>query len=67
MTRPDRRPIDLDDVKRGLVRPTYRLVQPNGRRRHWVWVEPQQRWLRIIAEPDAETVHSAFFDRNFEP
>jgi hypothetical protein len=66
MTRPDRRTIDLDDVKRGLEQPTYQSVQPDGRRRHWVWVNSQQRWLRIIVEPDGETVHNAFFDRNFK-
>jgi hypothetical protein len=66
MTRPDRGTIDLDDVKRGLEQPTYQSVQPDGRRRHWVWVSSQQRWLRIIVEPDGETVHNAFFDRNFK-
>jgi hypothetical protein len=30
MSRPDRRAIDLDDVKRALERPTYRSVQPDG-------------------------------------
>jgi hypothetical protein len=67
MARPDRRAIDLDDVKGALEQPTYRSVQPDGRQRHWIWVDPQQRWLRIIVEPDGETVHNAFFDRNFKP
>jgi hypothetical protein len=65
MTRPDRGAIELDDVKRGLEQPTYQSVQPDGRRRHWVWVGAQQRWLRVIVELDGETVHNAFFDRNF--
>jgi hypothetical protein len=67
MTRPDRRSIDLDEVKRGLEQPTYAVVQADGRRGHWVWVQPQRRWLRTIVEPDGETVHNAFFDRNFRP
>jgi hypothetical protein len=67
MSRPDRRAIDPEDVKRALEQPTYRSVQPDGRQRHWVWVQSQQRWLRIIVEPDGETVHNAFFDRNFKP
>jgi hypothetical protein len=67
MTRPDRRAIEPDDVKRALEQPTCWSVQSDGRRRHWVWVEPQQRWLRVIVEPDGETVHNAFFDRNFKP
>jgi hypothetical protein len=67
MLRPDRRAVDIADVSRGIERPAYQSVQPDGRRRHWVWVESQQRWLRIIIEPDGETVHNAFFDRNFRP
>jgi hypothetical protein len=67
MKRPDRREIGLNDVKRPLEQPTYEAVQPDGRRRRWVWVDAQQRWLRVIIEPDGETVHNAFFDRNFKP
>jgi len=67
MKRPDRQGIDVDDVKRGLERPTFRSVQPDGRRRHWIWLDGQQRWLRVIVEPDGETVHNAFFDRSFRP
>jgi hypothetical protein len=67
MSRPDRLAIDLDEVKRALEHPTYASLQPDGRRRHWVWIEPWQRWLRVIVEADGETVHNAFFDRNFRP
>jgi hypothetical protein len=67
MARPDRREIDLDQVKRALQHPTYRTVQADGRFRHWVWVEQHQRWLRVVIESDGETVHNAFFDRNFKP
>jgi hypothetical protein len=67
MGRPDRRMIDLDDVKRALEQPTYKASQPDGRVRHWVWVEVHHRWLRVIVEPDGETVHNAFLDRNFRP
>jgi hypothetical protein len=67
MARPDRRAVDPADVKRALEQPTYQAIQLDGRRRHWVWVEAEQRWLRVIVEPDGETVHNAFFDRNFRP
>jgi hypothetical protein len=67
MTRPDRRAINLADVKRALEQPTYQATQLDGRRRHWLWVGAEQRWLRVIVEPDGETVHNAFFDRNFRP
>jgi len=67
MARPDRRAIDLKDVKRALEQPTYRTVQSDGRHRHWIWVGTERCWLRVIVEPDGETVHNAFFDRNFRP
>jgi hypothetical protein len=67
MARPDRQEIDLDEVKRALEHPMYRSVQPDGRFRHWVWVEQLQRWLRVVIEADGETVHNTFFDRNFKP
>jgi hypothetical protein len=35
--------------------------------RHWYWVAERQRWLRVVTEPDGETVHNAFWDRNFAP
>jgi hypothetical protein len=67
MNRPDRQAIDLGDVKGALERPTYTSVQADGRSRNWIWVDSQQRWLRVIVEPDGETVHNAFFDRKFRP
>jgi len=40
-------------------------VQSDGRIRKWAFVEEIDRYLRIILLPDGETVHNAFFDRNF--
>jgi len=37
------------------------------RERYWYWVTERRRWLRVVTEPDGETVHNAFWDRNFEP
>jgi len=34
--------------------------------RHWIFVGSTQRWLRVIVEADGETVHNAFWDRNFK-
>jgi hypothetical protein len=30
-------------------------------------VTDRQRWLRVVTEPDGETVHNAFWDRTFQP
>ena len=67
MARPDRRGMDAADVLRALAEPARKRRQPDGRWRYWVWVSGQRRWLRAITEPDGETGHNAFCERNFEP
>ena len=67
MARPDRRGIDVADVNRAPSRPARQQRQPDGRVRHWYGVTERQRWLRVVTEPDGETVHNAFWDRNFAP
>ena len=67
MARPDRRGIDFADVTRALAQPVRKRRPPDGRVRHWYWVDERQRWLRVVTEADGETVHNAFWDRNFEP
>lgn len=43
-------------------------VQPeDGRIRFWVFVPARQKYLRVVTLSDGETVHNAFFDRNFTP
>lgn len=42
-------------------------VQPNHRRRFWGYVEEIGRYLRVVTEPDGETVYNAFLDRRFRP
>jgi hypothetical protein len=65
--RPDRRDIDLADVRRALAAPDRRQRQPDGRIRHWLWVAGKGRWLRVVTEADGETVHNTFWDRGFTP
>lgn len=49
-----------------LTAPAAREVQPNGRVRFWGFIaEFGGRALRVVTLTDAETVHNAFFDRNF--
>jgi hypothetical protein len=67
MVRPDRRDIDLAQVGRALAEAAHKQRQPDGRMRLWLWVAERRRWLRVIVEPDGETVHNAFWDRNFTP
>jgi hypothetical protein len=40
--------------------------QSDGRIRKWKFIEEVKKYLRIILLEDGETVHNAFFDRNFK-
>lgn len=42
-------------------------VQTNGRIRRWALISEVGKYLRVVTEPDGETVHNAFFDRGFKP
>ncbi len=52
-----------------VAAPLRRIVQADGRIRLWIEVllptEKTPRVLRVIALDDGETIHNAFFDRNF--
>lgn len=52
--------------ERVLTSPLKVLRQPNGRFSYWAVIpEYGSRVLRVITLEDGETVHNAFFDRNF--
>ena len=49
-----------------LANPVKTGNQPNGRISYWGNIEEAgRRALRVITLDDGETVHNAFFDRNF--
>ena len=52
-----------------LAAPIRRKVQADGRIRLWGRIvlpgETRARFLRIVTLEDGETIHNAFFDRNF--
>jgi hypothetical protein len=52
-----------------LLAPLRHEVQSDGRVRFWVRIaepgEARPRFLRVVTLEDGETVHNAFFDRNF--
>lgn len=50
-----------------LNSPVRTELQPNGRVRRWAFIQETGRYLRVVTEPDGETVHNAFFDRRFRP
>ncbi|MDZ7644052.1 MAG: hypothetical protein U5K76_07450 [Woeseiaceae bacterium] len=67
-TRPDRSLIKQEWIERAITSPLREKTQTDGRFRRWVQVpEMNNRYLRVVLLPDAETVHNAFFDRRFIP
>jgi hypothetical protein len=65
--RPDRAMIELAWIQRAVDHPEKEVIQQDGRIRRWARIkEMDGRALRVILLPDGETVHNAFFDRDFE-
>ena len=52
-----------------VASPLRREAQPDGRVRYWGEImqrgEAVPRILRVVTLSDGETIHNAFFDRNF--
>lgn len=65
--RPDRRIILDEWIDAALKAPVAEQIQSDRRIRRWVYIEPVGKYLRVVLLPDGETVHNAFFDRDFEP
>lgn len=58
--------VQRDWIEQVLADPVKREVQANDRISYWRNIETAEgRVLRVITLEDGETVHNAFFDRNF--
>jgi hypothetical protein len=62
--------IESTSIEAVLAAPIRRALQPDGRVRLWGAVvdrrDGKTRVLRVVTLEDGETVHNAFFDRDFE-
>jgi hypothetical protein len=66
--RPDRANIEITWIQCAIEHPVKEVIQQDGRIRRWAKIEEANgRYLRVILFADGETVHNAFFDRNFTP
>ena len=66
-SRPDRAVIQDEWIERVIKHPLREERQADGRIRRWARVpEMESRALRVILLEDGETVHNAFFGRDFE-
>ncbi len=41
-------------------------IQDDGRIRYWIYIKEFNKYLRVVLLEDGETIHNAFFDRNFK-
>ncbi|MGL5878145.1 MAG: hypothetical protein ACRC2V_10250 [Xenococcaceae cyanobacterium] len=48
-----------------IANPLKREVQPDGRIRFWGQPSGVKNILRVVTLEDGETIHNAFFDRDF--
>jgi hypothetical protein len=65
--RPDRARIKDEWIETARKAPVREEIQSDGRIRRWTFINEEQRYLRVILLSDGETVHNAFFDRDFVP
>jgi hypothetical protein len=64
--RPDRSIIKDEWILETIRKSVKTEVQTDGRIRKWKFIEEVGRYSRVILLADGETVHNAFFDRNFK-
>ncbi len=64
--RPDRAIIKEEWILDAIKKPVKTEIQNDGRIRQWKFIEEAGKCLRVILLEDGETVHNAFFDRNFK-
>ena len=64
--RPDRARIKIEWIEETIRDPIYTEIQADGRIRKWKEIPEENKLLRVILLADGETVHNAFFDRNFK-
>jgi hypothetical protein len=65
--RPDRIGIKDEWVLQAIRHPETEQIQSDGRIRRWARIADfENRALRVILLEDGQTVHNAFFDRDYE-
>lgn len=65
-SRSDRKEIKTEWIERVINKPIKKETQKDGRIKLWGKINEVNKYLRIVLLDDNETVHNAFFDRNFK-
>jgi len=64
--RPDRAYIRNEWIDFTIKNPVQTQIQSDGRIRKWAKIEEEGKYLRVVLLEDGETIHNAFFDRDFK-
>jgi len=64
--RDDRKGIKLEWIELVYKNPISEEIQADGRIKRWAYIDDVQKYLRIVILEDKQTIHNAFFDRNFK-
>ncbi|AEI15503.1 MULTISPECIES: hypothetical protein [Flexistipes] len=64
--RTDRSKIKIEWIEHVITNPEKSEIQSDGRIRKWAKIPEVNKYLRVIILEDGETVHNAFFDRNYK-
>ena len=59
--------IKLEWCEQTVLNPEKTEVQPDGRIRHWRYIDELGKHLRVVTLSDGGTLHNAFPDRRFKP
>ncbi len=63
--RTDRAGIKDEWIEYAMLHYEQEEIQDDGRIKRWAFIEKENKYLRVVLLSDKETVHNAFFDRNF--
>lgn len=63
--RPDRKQIKIEWIRQVVENPEFEHIQEDGRFRRWAFIEEAGKYLRVVVLEDNQTIHNAFFDRDF--
>ncbi len=58
--------IKLEWCEQTVLNPEKTKVQPDGRIRHWRYIDELGKHLRVVTLSDGETLHNAFPDRRYK-
>lgn len=64
--RPDRTCIKDEWINFAKNNPIKEVIQSDGRIKRWAKIKEMNKYLRVILLEDGETVHNAFFDKDFK-